>query len=535
MSLELRMGDQIITGQVSNIQTKNIWQGGYASVTFNVKRKLDEALFETNTDVFTFDPKTGEQTGGGRLLQQGRNDDGLWEVECIGEGLASMQDVTTPVFYIDQNMDHWILTSRTTRRLEFSNSPYPGSTTPDDPNLFLDPTDSVSITTNAELVITNRLAEKCNMLYAAVIYRLKSGVTDSGWRTRVRMYSSDLSGWDSPADDGWDSTISSTISLMTGVDWANPRAVVGIQWKRTGAATTTGEATWSVVRDVALKSQIYGRNGALITTGYDVGVYVKPHEVLTDWVVRYCPRLNAATGTIDQTSTEQIEQMSYLDGIDGAQLADDVAAVESGRVWQVWDQDDDGKWPFDYVPLPTEVRYLASTEDGFRAPSPSTEVYDQVIVTGKTKAGRDINRLVTAVVPALAAAGIHRRATIPLGSEIWSTTAAQQVGEDFLASHAVAPNAGTITIARPIYDILADRWVEPQSIRSGNLIRVRGIQPTPDSLNSSAPDGVTKFRIVSATYDNDTNSTVCELDSYTLTESNAIAQLINARVRRGAR
>ena len=537
MSLTLVMGGQHVTAQVSNIQPKNIKDGGYASVTFNVKRELDQALFDTFTDVLVYDPVTAEQVGGGRLLEQGRNDDGTWQVTCLGEGLASMQDTTTPYFVVDQNYDLWDLSSRSTKRMEFNTNPYPTSTTPDDPNLFLDTSDGANIVTNAELVITNRLAQKCNQHYGAIYYRLKSGITNSSWRTRTRMYSNDLTGWDSVDDAAWSTTISATQAYKAGVDWANPRQVAGFQWKRITTDAVSGEDTWSVVRDVVVRAQIYGRNGVLMD-GTASGVYtsgwVRPDQVLVDWVVRYCGRLNAATGTIDTTSTEQIEQMAYLDGIHGMQLAEDVAAVEPGFIWQVWNQDSDGTWPFDYIPLPTEVQYEASADDGFSAPTPSTEIYDQVIVTGKTKAGKDINLLVTTTNPALVAAGLHRRATIPLGSEIWSTAAATRVGNDFLDEHAVAPNAGTITIARPIYDALSGRWVRPSHIRSGGLMRVRGIQPLPDSLNATSSDGVTVFRVVSATYDNDSGSTVCELDSYSLTEARAIAELSRARTRRGA-
>lgn len=531
MSLVLRMGDQVITHLASNIQTKNIWQGGYASVTFNVKRKLDQSLFDTFTDVMTYDPMTGEQTGGGRLLEQGRNDDGTWSVTCLGEGLASMQDVTTPWFAIDQNLDNWRLSLRSTRRLDFNTSPYPSSSTPDEPNLFMDPTDSVSIATNSQLVITNRIAEKCDMYYGAIIYRIKSGITTATWETRVRAYALDLSGWVGLDAVTWNTAITSSTAKVCGTDFTSCQ-VLGIQWVRTGSAATTGEDTWSVVRDVYLRSQLYGPDGTLNVGAGFSDPYVSPQEVLTDWVVRYCPRLDVSTGTIDGSSTTQIEQLAYLDGIHGMQLADDVAALEPGFIWQVWDQDEDGTWPFYYVPLPTTVQYEASTDDGFTAPAPSTEIYDEVVVTGKTLSGRDTNLMRTSTVPALDAAGIHRRITIPLGSEAWSTGAATKVGDEFLDEHAVAPNAGTVTIARKIYDAIAGRYVAPSHIRAGGLMRIRGIQPTPDTLNATGSDGVTVFRVVSATYDDDSGSCVCELDSYTLTESRAISELARARTRR---
>jgi len=530
MSLSVQLGDDIITRDAANLQIKSTSPGGFASVSFSLKRRLDKALLEQLTDCLVFDQATGEQVGGGRLMEQGRNDDGTWQVTCLGEGLASMQDITTPVFYVDQTMDGWNLTTRTTRRMEFSTSPYPNSTTPDDPNLFLELADSVTISTNSELVVTNRIAQRCNMYFGGIGYRHKSGLNTSNWRMRARMYTNDLSAFDTIDDDAWDTTISTRAVRTVNGGFTN-KAVAGIQWKRLNTDAVTGEDSWSVVRDVILRSQIYGTDGNLRTIGYS-NEYILPHEVLIDWVVRYCPRLNAATGTIDTSSTEQIEQMAYLDGIHGVQLAEDVAAQEPGFVWHVWEQGADGTWPFNFTPLPTDVRYEASVDDGFSAPSPSTEIYDQVVVTGKTKAGRDVNVLRTSVVTALAEAGIHRRATIPLGSEVWSTSAANKVGDTFLAEHAVAPHAGTLTVAQPIRDNATGRLVRPWNIRAGELVLVRGVQPTPDTLNATSPDGVTVFRIVSATYDQDSGAATLELDTYELDEQRAIAELYKRRNRK---
>src|SRR5690606_5643594 len=103
MTLSLTLDGQPVVGY-SNLQVKSVARGGFASVSFNMNRKLDKSLLATFTNVLVYDTATGEQVGGGRLMEQGRNDDGTWGITCLGEGLASMQDVTQPLMYVDSNV-----------------------------------------------------------------------------------------------------------------------------------------------------------------------------------------------------------------------------------------------------------------------------------------------------------------------------------------------------------------------------------------------------------------------------------------------
>lgn len=528
MSLILRVGDELFTNFASNIQTKNIAEGGFASVTFNVKRKLDQSLFDAFTDVMTFDPETGEQTGGGRLLTQGRNDDGTWKVTCLGEGLASLQDVTTPAFYIDKTLDFWRLHSRTTRRLSASVSTYPGY---NDSVLMCQVTEGQVIAVGSDLVMVNRLPELCDMSIGAIGFEHKSGVSSTTWQLRLRAYNAAMSGGETFSHN-WATALSSRIVKVVGTDITSAlRPIAAFEWERITSTVTSTDDSWSAVRDPIIQAEIYNADGTLKTTGY-TSEWFYPYEIATDWVVRHCPRLDADAGWVSTASTEQVEQMAYVDGVHGMQLLADLKEIEAGYTWQVWEQGDNGRWPFYYQPFPTTVQYEASATNGFNAPSPSSEIYNKVTVTGKAANGRDLNLTLTSTVDSLDAASITREATISLGSEVWSTAAATKVGNEFLADHEFPPNAGTITISQPIYDNLSGRWIKPCNVRAGGLMRVHGIQPSPDTLNTTAPDGVTVFRVVSATHDNDSNSVVCELDAYELTESRAITELTRARTRR---
>lgn len=531
MSLAVTLDGQPITKQISGLVIKSVSPGGFASVSFNLNRSLDKSLLEQFTDVLVWDSSTGEQVSGGRLMDQGRNDDGTWSVACLGEGLASMQDRKTPTFYIDQMLENWVRTNRTTKRMDFSITEYPGNTSFDDPVLMMDTTDGQPIATSDYIQISNKIAVLCDQFIGGFGYRIRSGRTDADWDVRPRTYNSTFTTFDSFTTSWVIGTGSRLVQTVNGGIVGVGRQIAACVWLYTGTGVTPNASYWSAMRDPIIRAQIYAADGTLRTTGY-TNEYILPHEVATDWVVRYAPRLDAANGVIDTSSTTHIDQMTYLDGVHGMQLLDDVQQIDPAFRWHVWEQGSNGKWPFYFTPLPTTVRYEATVADGFSAPSPTTEVWNRATVTGKTPGGRDVNLTVNSTVQALDDAGIIREDSIPLGTEIWSTANAASTANDYLADHAVPPNAGTLNIARKIQDNETGRWVAPHNIRPGSLIRVRGVQPTPDTLNATAPDGVTVFLIVSVEYNNDTGVATLELDEPTLTESRAIAKLARARVRR---
>ena len=97
-----------------------------------------------------------------------------------------------------------------------------------------------------------------------------------------------------------------------------------------------------------------------------------------------------------------------------------------------------------------------------------------------------------------------------LGDEIASSENATQVGDQFLDGHAAPPNAGTLTVARPIYDHERGTRIMPWEIRPGTLIRVRGIQPNTNSLNATGRDGTTVFSVIGVDYNTDSAAATLE-------------------------
>lgn len=521
MTLSLTLGGSPVIGY-SNLQFTSVARGGFASASFNMTRKLDKSLLTAFTDVMIYDTATGEQAGGGRLMEQGRNSDGSWEIVVLGEGLASTQDVTAPLFYIDQTIGNWYKKERTHRRQDVTITQYP-SQTDDDSVMVWQATEDKAVNTGAYVTMLHPVAELCRQQVGGIGLRHKSGVINGSMRVRSYVGSIASPYTDLILSEAFDTTISTRAVVTRNGGWGADRSAVSVQFYCNAAVTGASvvETYWSAVRDLTVRAQIFGADGVARTTGY-TNEYILGSEVFTDLIVRRCPRLKVGTVA---TTAHQFDQMTYLDGINAYDVLEDVLAVEQAYSWDVYEQDIDGKWAANYRPQPTQIRYEISVEDGFTAPSPTTEIYNRVTVVGKTPGGRDVNVMRSRSVPALDDAGVIRHATIPFGGELWSVAAAQKAGDDYLAAHSVAPNAGTLVVGQAVKDNFTGRKVEPYMIRPNELVLVRGVQPSPDVFNAAAPDGATVFYIESMTYTADNSAAVLELDSYTLDEFEAISQL----------
>jgi len=184
------------------------------------------------------------------------------------------------------------------------------------------------------------------------------------------------------------------------------------------------------------------------------------------------------------------------------------------------------KYRFEWVQLPTTVRYEVDVIDGYESQGSSDGLYNQVTV--RYQDDNDIQRTITRTAPCpdLDAAGLTRTGQLDLGMELGcgAQEDAERVGDQWLAEHTYAPNAGRLRVARPIRDLETGRMVMPWEIRPG-LIRVRNVLPRPDVLNASARDGVTIFRIIGCDYSASDGAATLELDSRPNSLSQMLARL----------
>lgn len=535
--LDGKAGSLTITRRVSDLEFTNIENGGYGSGSFTLQRPISRTEFLTYTDVLVFDGRTARQVAGGRILTPGRSasDQGeVANVAFLGEGPAAMGAVERPYFLIDQTMDHFVMASRTTTGMDYNTSPYPNSSTPEDASLLMDTKDGATILENAELVIVNRLAQRCGMLFGGIGYRHKEGQSTVNWRARARMYSNDLSGWDTVDDDAWDTTISSRAVRTVNGAFTN-KAVAGFQWKRLNSDDVAVAGTWSAFRDWKARAQLYGTDGVLRTIGY-TNEYVLAGEAFVDWCVRNCPTFDMEHANVTP-GTYEFDQLSWPDGIDGMAFMDELLSMEQGLMWGVYEKQGNGLFRTELIERSTQVRYELSTRDGYDEAAPADDLFNVVYVLWTSPAGKpQMTRVPStgvADVPDLdARGGVPQSKVLTMGDEVGSASQATQRGQEFLDAHATVPNGGTLTISggRRIRDNYTGRLIAPWEIEPGYVGRIRGLSPRPDTLNpNGAPNGSTLVRIVSMNWSDSRSTAQLQLDAYPVDQYHMIADLITKR------
>jgi hypothetical protein len=177
------------------------------------------------------------------------------------------------------------------------------------------------------------------------------------------------------------------------------------------------------------------------------------------------------------------------------------------------------------VAWPTSVvRYEVDLTD-IDAPAAAADLFDGVRVRYRDTDGTVQLPKFTQTVPELVRAGFSRTGFLDLGDEPGSAANAAQAAAGFLAEHKFPPNAGRLTVDRPIADLQLGRYVDPWEVRPGHLIAVRGILPRVDALNATTRDPVTTYRVRSVQFDSASATAQLELDSYSRTTMRAIADL----------
>lgn len=546
--LETPDGQQVITSQVSGLDYKSGSPGGYLSAQFDLPRKLDASTFR-DTDVLIYHRQTGEQLWGGEIVEQGRTDSGLWRISCLGKGLAELQRRTEPYMVIDSSptvssQKEFVgykvkQVSRIKRKrkkpkngtitwaesknfkqttgigygkAEHASAP---NATEEEGLLFSIPK-GIDVTALAEVRAEIRTPALCGQLLGAYGYRYICSLASTAWRLHgvpITVGSSFVT----DRNDDW-------VTSLTSMTWRNRshfgdgRNALALRILR-GTNLTTGADTWAHIRELIIRTQMFAvdgsvRSGASISTDT-----VLAHEVFTDITVRRCPDLkirNLATGTF------AFRQLAWYEGITAKGVLDEICEADGELLWHAWGRDTDGKTVIDLDTAPTEVRYELSTRFGFDAPTPSTEYYNHCVVVGK------INGVDTRHVEDRSNGARVRSFTLDLDGD-FANGNAEAAATLFLDANAAPPNAGTITVVEPVLDLMTGRWVHPSQVLPGQLCRVRGVQPQPDTLNPEAKqDGVTIFRIVSNTHDVDAGASTLELDTPVLDTDRAIADLIGA-------
>lgn len=506
--------DRTITRDLRKLSYRSTVPGGFASASVALDRplSLDPDEIGLYADLYVYDGRSGATVWQGRLEDPGRgaSEAGeVWTLRAVGSA-AHARDDTRPIIYTDRMLGRWFRADNVTPAGTDSVSPPPSG---GDIGLLMALPNGTGLGTNSRVVREYRALREFGQKLARIDTEWDAGRTTADLRiqlvTRIASGASDVV----VRDDAASTAGGGSSGEVVVTDWTNGNDLAEARLIWTGVPTTVAdEDTWAVFQSLVVTAMRYAANGSEITSYTKAGVYA--HEVVNDLLGRMLAKYDGANASV-ATNTYEIDQMAYPDAVTPERILADLMLVESDHYWAAWEDSptNPGKARFEWRAWPTTVAYEASASDGYSAPGSAASLYNKVVVRWRDTDSRIRSTTRTQTVQALTDAGLTRTAAVDIGDELASEANANQVGDAFLAEHANAANAGTITIRRAIMDHSLGRKVQPWEIRPGKLIRVRDVKPRVDALNATDRDAVTVFRVQEVDYDAGSNTATLALDS----------------------
>ena len=540
-------GEQMLTPYISNLSFRSIDPGGYGSVAFDLVREVNAPDFELGSEVVVYDSETGEQVGGGRILNPGRSVSdrgGVWQVAALGEGPAHLQDKTVPYMLIDTRLDVWKGAFTSNARLQWNQGEQPGA----------------SNRTGWTFVISPGLL---NAGYTGHLYYWEiEGFAGVGAPHRIEIGGfayRDIAG-NGTSTNRIQALISTTggASSTTITDFGfitTPnirRRQVGTHWPSGGIGGSLpvlsmlvrylrnspgapppgvgGDDDWMHLWDLRVSALRLDRNAQPITTAgtYDADPtsdYVLAHQAIIDCWARFCPRLDLANARIDETATFQHKDLVWPDGITPYGVMDKLMTNDPAFTWAVWEKQGGGKYRAEWRERDLDVRYELLSDDGYTQTSLDTQAAEDVyVVTRETGDRYWVVRSSDADSD-----GTGPSETVKMDPPADNaSTAGEQFGAETLEASQLATATAQVTVARKVYDHYTGRWVKPYKILPGYMCRVVGVRSKVNPLNVREDDGAAVYRIASNDYSVDSGTSRLELNTPTLTEVQAISDLANA-------
>lgn len=496
--------------------------GGFKTASFTVSQKLGfrTDMVQPYSRVFIYNQRNGDCVFEGDISHPARsitNDGAILEVQADCDRL---NDWSGPRIYVDRDMQAWSKANTSNTATTIDQQEDRGGSGLDSLTLAF-PTE-----THVE---TNSRAE-------AGYFRIR----EAG-QTIARFDYTDDGGHDSGVP-GWQvrtiitppSTVARTQTLSVSGHTSLPQTAPANDWDTmyvqliwTGATSNTGtiDWVWVSIRGLVVVARLKLKDGTDKMTGYANAVFAD--QVWEDMLGS--PMLNnafdGANARVDIGGNVPIWQMAYPDGVTPAQVAADLMTYEPGMTYIIGPSNPlNDKYSFKWYTRSDSVRYEALLwMDEHSGGIQAVDQYNEVAARWKTPIGNLRVTTATQSIPEMDAAGRKRRFFHDLGIMLSNSDNADTANAAVLQDHRYPKNTGKVRISRPIVDLWTGRMVEPFEIEPACLIRLVGIDPSLDALNTSlTPNGSTICRIVQTDYDGDSNSVDLDLDEVPYSMAQAI-------------
>jgi hypothetical protein len=528
--------DSHVTRQIDDIEFSTAANGGFDTCSFELNKPIfdsPEAL-AVESKVFVYDTRNGATVWEGRLTDPGRSFDDSghkWSMTAMGPKKHA-SDRVSPYVAIDSNLDAWKQGFTVIAEADAVNSVVPSQD--DSPALLFKFPRGIAVAQGDVITMRYDLIGDAGMKIGAFRYTHQEGQTSTAWE--IRGGTKQIGGGVTIARTQTYDTAVRTVGAIDSADVGTNEDQALIRAARAGTATNVAtDNTWQAVTNFYVIAKLYKEDGNYRTAAgvYPIG-YLTADWIVVDLLVRFCPLYDALNAVIDVT-TYQIDQFSYPTGIRPADLFDDIGLFHPDKRWAAWETNPaTGLYRFEWTGWGNQPRYEATTQDGIDLPGSSTDLYSRVTVQGTDPRGRVQSLVVNttdAAVLRLLNGLIREAEPIDLGAEVFSVANASRVGLQFLAANNSPPASGTLTIKRPIRDLVSGRMLQPHEIRADGLIRVRGLIPTPTGVTATERDGATVFRLANTTFRDSDQAAVCTLDSRSYTIEQLLARIAKRRQR----
>jgi hypothetical protein len=493
--------DMVITREAQDLTFRSTAPGGFASASVPLERPLSFTPDELNYygKLYVEDKRNGDVVWEGWTDQLGRGADAngqVWTITAVGPS-AHVHDRTVPLIYQDLDLSGWVPAPDAPPWMDAGNI----DTTAYGPGLQVHaPRGTVVAASSVFPAWRYTPIGDAGLNLGGITFTYGEDATDSNWTWALTVASG------GGTSHAFASTAPSAGSIALGSNYSLPAGYADLSLVRGAAGVTVGNDSTaaSFVRIVA-RSTLFSAAGSEILAAPGP---LHASTVVADLLGRLLA-LYDGTGAFIDTSSDYLitDQFAYPDGVTADQVLADLMTFLPDNYWAAWESNAAGLYRFEWKPWPTTVRYDATAADGFSSPGSSTDVYNEVFVRWTDKDGSHTYRQFQ---PNDILGAVVRTARIDLGSNVGGGNAAAQAAQQFLDSHAVPPASGTLAIARPIYDRVECRYVQPWEILPGYLVRVKDVAPVHAGQDR---DGTTTFRVVAMDFEQSTNTAQLELDA----------------------
>lgn len=531
--------DGLITGYLAGgVQFTKADPGNFQSASFVVNQRMGfrSDMIQPYSRVYFYNKRNGDTIWEGDVTHPGRSfsaDGALMQVQVDGS-MERLNDWSGTRVYVDTSFEGWEKNTTSITSTEVLAGDDRGGSGAQALTLAFPM--NTHVDTNFRCEAIYRRIDDSGQQLGLINYSWDAGLTNGSWLIRLLV-----SPGVTVARTNTANVAGGPGSLAyVGPSWTAPKSIAFLQllWNSSSSSTgNTADVVWAGIMDLNVTAYLWLKDGTR-RAGVDHAVYVDAPMVIQDLLGDpgiLWPTFDSVNARIDTGDGVQVDHFVFPDGTTAKGVLDELLKYETSCMYlcgaSSWSSD---KFSFKWVAKSFTPRYEAYTWiDEHSTGNQPTEQYNRAVTRWRDKTGLVKATVSTINVPEMTAVGRTRTYFQDLSNVSGSVSNVLIANTQALVTHQTPKNGGTVTIAREIVDLATGRRVQPYEIEIGEMIRISGAEPHPQALlEGNDTDGERIFRIVTASYNSDSNSVDLELDTEALSLGDAVTAQANVQIQR---